>query len=70
MNLRRIGRVAYLIAFIAIQQFTSVFAQYPTLEAVGIVGVAIVGLDALVCAIRRWRSLDGSLFAGGASAGE
>ena len=70
MSRRRIGRVVYLLAFIIVQQFTSVFTQYPTLELIGIAGVAIVGLDALVCAIRRWRSLDASLVGGDASAGE
>ena len=58
MSRRRIGRVVYLVAFIAIQQFTSVFTQYPTLELLGIVGVAVVFLDAVVCARRSWRSLD------------
>jgi len=60
MNLRRVGRLVYLAAFIAVQQFTGVFVQYPLLEFVAIVGVAIVGLDALVCAVRRWRAFDAS----------
>lgn len=64
---RRIGRVVYLAAFIAVQQFTGVFVQYPTLELIGLIGVAIVGLDALVCSIRRWRSMDGSLLGGDVS---
>ncbi|WP_135667698.1 hypothetical protein [Halorhabdus rudnickae] len=67
MPRRRIGRVVYLAAFIAVQQFTGVFTQYPTLELLAIVGVAFVGLDALVCSIRRWRSIDGSLLGGDAS---
>ncbi|WP_181687295.1 hypothetical protein [Halorhabdus salina] len=61
MSRRRIGRVVYLLAFIVVQQFTGVFTTYPTLELIGIIGVAIVGLDALVCAVRGWRSIDGSL---------
>ncbi|WP_136689041.1 hypothetical protein [Halorhabdus amylolytica] len=70
MSRRRIGRVAYLAAFIAIQQFTTVFDQYPLLELLGIVGVAIVGLDALVCSLRRWRSMDATLFGDDASTSE
>ena len=58
MSRRRIARLVYLLAFIAVQQFTSVFAQYPTLELVAILGVAVVFLDAVVCARRSWRSLD------------
>lgn len=61
MHVRRYGRLVYLLAFVIVQQFTDVFVQYPTLELLGIVGVAVVGLDALVCAIRRWRSLDSSI---------
>lgn len=61
MNVRRYGRVLYLLAFVVVQQFTTVFVAYPTLELLGIVGVGVVGLDALVCAIRRWRSLNASL---------
>jgi len=67
MHVRRYGRLVYLLAFVLVQQFTDVFVQYPTLELLGIVGVAVVGLDALVCAIRRWRSLDASLLSGDAS---
>ncbi|MFB6202590.1 MAG: hypothetical protein ABEI98_11355 [Halorhabdus sp.] len=62
MHARRIGRLVYLLAFLVVQQFTTIFTQYPTLELLGMVGVAIVGLDALVCAIRRWRSLDATVF--------
>lgn len=67
MHVRRYGRLVYLLAFVLVQQFTDVFVQYPTLELLGIVGVAVVGLDALVCAIRRWRSLDGSVLGEDAS---
>lgn len=70
MHVRRIARVSYLLGFILVQQFTTVFVQYPVLELIGIVGVAIVGLDALVCALRRWRSMDASLVGGEASGGE
>ena len=67
MHLRRYGRLVYLLAFVLVQQFTDIFVQYPALELLGIIGVAIVGLDALVCAIRRWRSMDGSVLGEGTS---
>ncbi|QGN07658.1 hypothetical protein Hrd1104_10355 [Halorhabdus sp. CBA1104] len=60
----------YLFAFIVVQQFTGVFTTYPTLELLGIVGVAIVGLDSLVCAVRGWRSMDTSLVGEDASTGD
>jgi hypothetical protein len=61
MSRRRIARVTYLLVFIAVQQTTTVFTQYPTLELVALLGVGVVFLDAVICARRSWRSLDGQV---------
>ena len=61
MVLRRIARVTYLLAFVVVQQFTAVFDQYPLLGILGLLGVAVVGIDAAVCAKRRWGTLEDAL---------
>jgi hypothetical protein len=57
VNYRRLARVVYLALFVAVEYWTTLFAQYPALFWLGVAGLVVVFFDAVICARRRWRVL-------------
>lgn len=57
MNVRRIARVVYILAFVGVVYGTDLLPRSSPLFWLAIAGLVVVFFDAVICARRRFRVL-------------